>query len=251
MLRIALILALLAAIGSLALTFLHTKPTVETLRGDLASTKDTLQTTQTELQTTKSDLKKTQTDLTAKSSELETTKTQLEEATSAATNNKRRADQLDGELAKTKAARDTAQAELAKWDALGVKPEQVVQLRADLKKTTEEKNILADEKTEFLKVVSRLKNRLLKYEEPDTKVALPAGLKGTILAVGPQQDFVLLDIGENQGVLERGELMVRRGNKLIGKVSIVSIQPNRSIGNILPSWKQGDVAVAEGDQVIY
>ena len=63
--------------------------------------------------------------------------------------------------------------------------------------------------------------------------------------------FVLLDFGENQGALERGELIVRRGDKLVGKVSIVKVQSNRCIANILPQWKQGDVAIAEGDQVLY
>jgi len=89
------------------------------------------------------------------------------------------------------------------------------------------------------------------FVTPDTKVKLPDGLKGTVLEVGPQGDFVLLDIGEAQGVLARGELLVRRGDKLIGKVRIVKVDANRSIGNLLPGWKQGDLAVAKGDLVLY
>lgn len=251
MLRIALIIALLAAIGSLALTFLHTKPTVETLRGDLASTKTTLEETSGKLAQTSADLKKTAGELETRSKDLESTKTQLEETSTAAANNKRRADQLDATLAKTTKEKNDAQAELAQWQALGVKPDQVVQIRADLRKTLDEKNALAEEKTLFLKNIGFLKNRLAKYETPDQKVELPSGLKGSVIAVGPLQDFVLLDFGENQGALERGELMVRRGDKLVGKVSIVKVQSNRCIANILPQWKQGDVAIAEGDQVLY
>jgi cell shape-determining protein MreC len=251
MLRIALIIALLAAIGSLALSFLHTEPTVSTLRADLATTKGTLVETTGKLTQTTADLKKTAGELETRSKDLESTKTQLEEASTAAANNKRRADQLDATLAKTKKEKEEAQAQLAQWDALGVKPDQVVQMRSDLRKTTDEKNALADEKNVFLKNIVFLKNRLAKYETPDQKVELPAGLKGSVIAVGPLQDFVLLDFGENQGALERGELMVRRGDKLVGKVSIVKVQSNRCIANIIPQWKQGNVAIAEGDQVLY
>jgi hypothetical protein len=45
--------------------------------------------------------------------------------------------------------------------------------------------------------------------------------------------------------------MVRRGDKLVGKVKIVTVEANRSVANVLPTWKQGDVAVAAGDQVLY
>jgi len=251
MLRIALIIALLAAIGSLALTFLHTKPTVETLRADLVSTTADRDDKNTKLTAATADLKKTQGDLEARSKELETTKTQLDEASTAAAANKKRADGLDANLIKTTKERNDAQQELAQWEGLGLKPDQIRAMRVDLKKTTEEKNALAEEKVIFLKTISRLENDLAVFVTPDQKVKLPAGLKGSIVAVGPQQDFVLLDIGENQGALKRGELMIRRGDKLIGKVSIVEVKPNTCIANILPQWKQGDVAIAEGDKVLY
>jgi uncharacterized protein YoxC len=251
MLRIALILALLAAVGSLALSFLVTKPTVEELRTNLATTQSTLDTTQKDLQTTKTDLTKTKKDLDEKAKDLDTTKTALETAAAEATNAKRNADRLSGDLAKTTKEKNDAQTELAKWDSLGLKPEQVAQMRVDLKKTSDEKEALAGEKTIFLRSIAVLKSKLLKYEEPDAKVKLPDGLKGNVLEVGPQQDFVLLDIGANQGVLELGEMLVRRGDKLVGKVRIVKVDANRSIANLLPAWRQGDVAVAKGDAVLY
>lgn len=251
MLRIALIIALLAAIGSLALTFLHTKPTVETLRSDLASTTADRDDKNTKLTAATADLKKTSSELEARSKELETTKSQLEEASTAAASNKKRADGLDATLAKTKKEKEDAQAELAQWQALGMKPDQITAMRSDLKKTVDEKNALSEEKVIFLKAISRLENDLAIFVTPDKKVKLPTGLKANVVAVGPQQDFVLLDIGENQGALKRGEMMIRRGDKLIGKVSIVEVKPNTCIANILPQWKQGDVAIAEGDKVLY
>jgi hypothetical protein len=57
----------------------------------------------------------------------------------------------------------------------------------------------------------------------------------------------VLDIGENQGVLEDGELLVSRDGKLVAKVVVRTIEKDRCIANIIPGWKLGEVI--EGDQV--
>ena len=69
------------------------------------------------------------------------------------------------------------------------------------------------------------------------------------MAVDPKFDFVVLDIGEDQGVLERGEMMVDRDGKLLGKVRIKSVEKDRCVANILPDWKRGEIM--EGDEVLY
>jgi hypothetical protein len=58
----------------------------------------------------------------------------------------------------------------------------------------------------------------------------------------------VLDIGENQGVLEYGELLVNRNGKLVGKIVVRTVQKDRSVANLLPGWEIGEVL--EGDQVI-
>ena len=77
---------------------------------------------------------------------------------------------------------------------------------------------------------------------------MPANLKGKILVADPKWEFIVVDVGENQGVLEDGELLVNRNGKLIAKVRVRSVQKDRSIANVLPGWKLGDLM--EGDQVI-
>lgn len=251
MLRLALILALLASIGGLAVSLLVTKPKVEQLTADLASTQDTL--SQTEQQLAETQRKEKAATAAAEQAQLQLTETTaaLETTTAEATRQKTRADKLDLDLNKAVSERNQAQAELAQWEALGVQPAQVSQLRADLREVTEERDALEDEKQVFLRSISQLNNRLLKYEAPDQKVKLPDGLRGNVLAVSPEQDFVLLDIGANQGVLERGELMVRRGDQLVGKVRVVTVEPNRSFANILGDWQPANVNVATGDAVLY
>jgi hypothetical protein len=48
--------------------------------------------------------------------------------------------------------------------------------------------------------------------------------------------------------MERGEMLVNRNGKLIGKIRISAVQPTQSIANIDPSWKRDEIA--EGDQVM-
>jgi hypothetical protein len=78
---------------------------------------------------------------------------------------------------------------------------------------------------------------------------LPDGLKGSIVQVDPKYEFVVLNIGENQGVKRRGEMLINRNGRLIGKVQIVSVLPDKSVANLMPAWKQDEPF--EGDEVLY
>ena len=89
---------------------------------------------------------------------------------------------------------------------------------------------------------------LARYTGAYVKVALPRTLQGKVTAVDAQFDFVVLDIGESQGAREHGELLVSRGEKLIGKLRILDVKKDHSIANILPGWKQGEIQT--GDFVI-
>ena len=89
---------------------------------------------------------------------------------------------------------------------------------------------------------------LARYTGAPVKVALPRTLQGKVTAVDAQCDFVVLNIGESQGAREHGELLVSRGEKLIGKLRILDVKKDHSIANILPDWKQGEIQT--GDLVI-
>jgi hypothetical protein len=92
-----------------------------------------------------------------------------------------------------------------------------------------------------------LNNELAKYTGPDPTIKLPADLKGKVVVVDPKWDFVVLDIGDEQGVLENGELLVSRDGKLVAKVIVRTVEKGRCIANIMPGWKLGEVF--EGDLV--
>ena len=58
----------------------------------------------------------------------------------------------------------------------------------------------------------------------------------------------MVDVGEDQGVVIDGEMLVNRNGRLVAKVQVRSVEKGRCIANILPGWQLGDVL--EGDTVI-
>jgi hypothetical protein len=120
---------------------------------------------------------------------------------------------------------------------------------ADLKALDKERKALVAENKLLLISRNELQARLEDLIDPNSAVPLPDGLRGKILAVDPKYDFVVLDIGEDQGVKRRGEMMVDRDGKLLGKVKIYSVQKDRCVANIMPGWNQGEIL--EGDEVLY
>jgi len=250
MLRLALILALLVAIGGLAVSEFVTKPKVVDLSERLTSTEDSLAQT-TEAKNKAEAESKAQKAIAEKASrELTDAKTALETASAEAEQQRGRAERLQTDLTKVTRDRNEAQQILAAWNALGIQPDQVAQLRTDLRSATDARDALSDEKIIFVRNIEQLQASLDRYQGRDKPVEMP-GLKGQISAVDPQWNFVVLDVGETQGAKERGIVMVRRGDKLVGKARIVSVEPNRSIANLLTKWQQPGTEVQVGDVILY
>jgi hypothetical protein len=77
------------------------------------------------------------------------------------------------------------------------------------------------------------------------------GLEGRVLAVNPAWNFVVLSIGDRQGVSNNAELLLKRGGQYLGKVRITSVEPSTSIADIVANSLPSGVAVQPGDSVIY
>jgi outer membrane murein-binding lipoprotein Lpp len=247
LIKICLAVAIAAGLFAAGLSFVKVKEKITTImaeRDKNAKDRDDeraqKQAAQKEAKTNKEGWDKTKEELT-------TTKDSLEKETAKAIAQEKRANTLAEELTKTKQERDDAQGDLAAWKALGIPVNQIKTLIANLKETQDKLEALTAEKKIVERELTRVKNELAKYIDPEYKVPLPPNLKGKIVVVDPKYDFVVLDVGEKQGVLEDGELLVNRSGRLVAKLRIRSVQPDRSIANVLPGWKLGDVM--EGDQV--
>jgi len=77
------------------------------------------------------------------------------------------------------------------------------------------------------------------------------GLEGRVLAVNPAWNFVVLGIGDRQGVVSNAEMLVKRGDQYLGKVRVTSVEPSTSIADILVNTLPSGVSVQPGDSVIY
>lgn len=251
MLRLALVLALVAGIAALVVNFVVTKPAIEQQTQKLTDTESKLASTTTERNTAVAEAKKEKANAEKAGKELSETKTALEAANNDAVMQKTRADKLANDFNKAAKERNEANQELARWQVLGIQPDQVTKLQADFRDANDARAALNEEKKIFIRDIANLQTRLNRYEGGADQLVEMPGLKGSVVAVDAKWDFVLLDVGADQGAKERGIVMVRRGDKLVGKARIVSVEKNRSYANLLPDWKQGDVAVAEGDKVLY
>jgi hypothetical protein len=161
----------------------------------------------------------------------------------------RRANIASSNLVVVTEDRNLARQELNRWSQLGISPERVHATLEANKRMEAERVALNTELKTFSKKNMELENELAKYRNPDADVVLPAGTRGNVVAVDPKYDFVVLDIGGNQGLLTDAKMLVNRNGKLVSRVKITHVEPNRAIANVMPDWKVDDII--EGDQVVY
>jgi len=76
-------------------------------------------------------------------------------------------------------------------------------------------------------------------------------VRGTVLAVNQAYNFVVLNLGNRQGLEPNAEMLVLRETTIIGKIRISSVEPATAIGDILGNSLARGVQVQQGDTVIY
>jgi len=139
----------------------------------------------------------------------------------------------------------------------GMKPENMVEEINGMKKSTAElqaqvelkkKEIQAEEekmvtaRKEYEEVVKKIEDRKKSFDRNS--------LVARVVAVNDAWGFVVIDAGQSSGINEATKLLVTRGNQTVGKLSIVSVQGNRTVANILPETVANGLSVSPGDRVI-
>lgn len=128
----------------------------------------------------------------------------------------------------------------------------------EMKKALEEAKALAAEKETLLKSVQA------KAEDADKRVTVleaenqrrvaglnKPGLEGKVLAVNPNWSFVVLSIGDKQGVVAGSSLIVKRGGVMVAKLRVTSVEPSTSIADIQVGSLAKGGTVQPGDVVIF
>lgn len=185
-------------------------------------------------------------------SESEKVKSQKLKIAQADNDIKRTQDDLDGRNAKL--------AELKlKLDKLpqGVKPETLIEDTNRIKKAIADLQVEAEEKKkqvalEEAKVADTRKglDELIRKIEERKKGFDRNSLSAQIVAVNSDWGFVIVNAGQSKGITEASKLLVTRGTQTVGKLSIVSVQGDRTVANILPDTLAEGMNIAPGDRVI-
>lgn len=247
LLRISLIVAILAALAAGTLNIVQVRTKITTLISQRDDFHSQLDQTKITLDKTTKDLTKTKADLSATQQQLADAISARKKAEETATAQQKRADDLTDKLAKTTADLNETHGQLEAYTSIGMTAKEVSLLAKQLRDAQEAIAVANEEKSVLTRTVVRLQNKLNQFIGQDYVVKLRPDLKGKVIVVDPKWDFVVLNIGEDQGVLQDGELLVSRDGKLVAKVVVRTVERNRSIANIIPGWKIGDVY--EGDLV--
>lgn len=139
----------------------------------------------------------------------------------------------------------------------GVKPETLVEDINNMKKAIAEfeaeaemkkKEIAAEEsKVDELR---RVLDDVIRKIEDRKKSFDRNSLNAQIVAVNSDWGFVIVNAGQSLGITEATKLLVTRGTQTIGKLSIVSIQGDRTVANIMGDTLSKGLSIAPGDRVI-
>jgi len=249
LLRISLIVAILAGVAVGVLNFVKVKEKIEVLLADRNTQRDGRVVAEKERDDTKTTLAKTEKDLKATKETLDETTVQRDRAVAEAADATKKAADLTDKLAKTTEERNGAQAELAAYKATGLTPAQILAFDRTVKGLEKTVGALEDEKKILQRTLAKTQAELDKYivkgwDGP----SLPAGLVGKVTAADPKWDFVVINVGEDQGILKEGRLYVSRDGKLVAKLRVTTVEKDRCIANVMDGWRVGDVV--EGDSVI-
>jgi cell shape-determining protein MreC len=249
LIRISLIIALVAGLATAGINLFQVRAKFETLKADRNNERSLKEQAQTELATTRQQLNQTTAQLKKAEEELTTARRERDGAVATAETQSRRAAQLDEELKKTRATLEDARAELARWNAAGVPVEQVAEVVRLNRRLLEQVDVQKQEIEALIRANARLTNELARVlGGSEYVVRLPAHLRGKVIAYDPKWDFIVVNVGEEQGVLEHGELLISRNGQLVGKAVVRTVEKNRAVANLVPGWKLGEPV--EGDEVI-
>ena len=248
LLRISLVIAILAALAVGVLNFVTVREKITTLIAERNDWHGKFDKSQNELASTKKDLEKTTADLNTTKETLATTTSERDKAQAEVASVTKKASDLAAKLATSTQERDDARAELASFKATGLTPKQILEFNSNIKQLQETIEVANAENKVLARKLLITEVKLAKLLNPEFIVPLPAELKGKVIASDPKWNFVVLDVGADQGVLTDGELLVNRNGKFVAKLRVRTVEKSRCVANILPGWNLGEVM--EGDQVL-
>ncbi len=244
--RILLVISILLSLAGGGIGYLLNQQKTDALNGKAAAEQQ-LATTKTALTKAQGDLKQAQSTLDDTKGQLTTTQQSLEQTKRDLSAAQDKATDLEGKVrdAQTKATAAQAQLDDAKRVA-NQQSDAVKAAQAKADALDKDKRMAEDARDKQKAEVDRLNDILKRRQTGD----MPPGITGKIVSVNRNWNFVVLNIGDRQGVVENGELIVSRNKAVIGRVRVTSTTGNTAVADILvDSIKDPNVQFQPGDDV--
>jgi hypothetical protein len=235
LIRISLIVAIIAGISMSAIHLTQLKNKMDRLRIELAKQTATRKKAEADFVNAQQEAKKTALTLKQAAEALETKNADLAVQ-------REQIAKLNDESKKLREERNEARQKLAAFD-FSMTPEQVANAAKRIKSLEDSLVTVSQENAVLTHRLKRLESLM-----PDgiDSIQLPPDLNAKVLAVDPKWHFVVLDAGDDQGVVEHGKLLVSRGGRLIAKVIVSRVEKNRCIANVMDGWALAELM--EGDR---
>lgn len=256
--KILVIVTILLSLGTAALGYLN-KTKLSKVQAESAQTRTELADNAKKAEKTAAELKAANEKLAIVSSDAEKNATEMTDlreraskATTALTDIQKQLSDKDAAIAQQKTDMEAKDARISELELKASSMAKPAKSEADeLKKQLEEKEILTTSLQAKLKDQETQLSALKEREADRRKKQMRSGLEGRILAVNSSWNFVVLSLGDRNGVINNAEMLIKRGAQLIGKVRITSVEPSTSIADIVANSVRPGFAIQPGDSVIY
>ncbi len=202
---------------------------------NLETARVSLQTAQTANQQVKADKSLTEDEFRRKSTEVERLNSNFES---------RKAAIDEMEIVKEKIGGQSPEIVAAKFDAL---KQRKAGLETELQ-TMEEEVVKAQNSEES----ARQRISTLTGEENKRRTGVKLqGLTADVIAINREMGFVIINAGSDQGVAPESSLLVVRDNDRIGRLRIVSVEPQVTVADIMPGSLMPGASLMVRDKVIF
>lgn len=142
-----------------------------------------------------------------------------------------------------------------------LKGRSIEQIQAEFERLTQEKSTLEKEREDLegqvVKIQDAYDKNVKKIEELDQReqkrreqLAL-TGIEADIIAINREFGFVILNAGSEHGVSPDSGLLVQRGVDRVGRLRIVSVEPQITVADIVPGSVNPGVQLMVRDKVIF
>lgn len=226
------------------------KAALDSEKQSAASSKQQLEEVTKQLDTTKTELAAATNAKESSASELSSLQASLKKAQDDLTQINSQIASKESELTQLRSDNEAKTTRIAQLESATTTTADTSELEG-MKAQLEEKNtLLAKYETDNASLKGQL-DEFRKREENRQNEKMRAGLEGKILAVNPAWNFVVLNLGDRNGVVSNAEMLVKRGTNLLGKIRITSVEPSTSIADIVSNSVAKGISIQPGDTVIY